>query len=190
MMPNSLIRVGDWIPDVIVQLKYATADNITGSPFYRPEMPCLLEADTARMLVKAANELRTAGFRLKIWDAFRPASAHWHLWMVAGKDGFVAEPKPGKRWSWHCYGRAVDVTLATMEGLELPMPTGFDDFSSQAAADYVGADPQIRLRLSSLQAAMRQAGFQILAEEWWHFSNPVIPHPPEPLEWDVGEPKK
>jgi zinc D-Ala-D-Ala dipeptidase len=178
-----LLEVGPRIPDAIIELRYASGDNLTGAAFYPPGLPCLLERSTLEKTAQAAALLRAQGLRLKIWDAYRPAAAQQHLWKTAGKPGFVAQPKPGQRWSWHCYGRALDATLCDASGRELPMPTAFDDFSPAASSGYTGADPAVRDNLAKLQAAMAAAGLQKLGQEWWHFSNPIDPPPTAPLEW-------
>ena len=78
---------------------------------------------------------------------------------------------PRKKWSKHCYGRAVDVTLTDAAGRKLEMPSAFDDFSKKAAAAYTGTDASVRKRIGLLQKAMTSAGFSIYADEWWHFND-------------------
>ena len=78
---------------------------------------------------------------------------------------------PRKKWSKHCYGRAVDVTLVDLSGKEQEMPSAFDDFTKQAAAAYAGQDRVVKRNLARLQQAMTSAGFSIYGDEWWHFND-------------------
>ncbi len=129
----------------------------------------------------AQTILRAQGYSLKIWDSYRPPEAHWLIWKHFGATGYVHEPGYEGRWSWHCYGRAVDVTLLDRYGAELPMPSDFDDFSPRAWS-YSQLHPKpLKENLHILQDAMKEAGFRSLDTEWWHFSDPL----PEPLPQPV-----
>ena len=79
---------------------------------------------------------------------------------------FVAAPSGGG--SWHSWGVSVDVTLVDLAGRERPMPTDFDDFTDAAKSDYRGGDPLIAANVKMLHAAMKNAGFKGLRDEWWH----------------------
>ena len=166
-----LIPVQEAVPGIWVDQRYTTPRNITGSPFYPPALPCLIHRDTAAKLAWAQNLLADSGYQLKIWDAYRPPESHLFLFKKFGQSGYVHEPGFEGRWSYHCYGRAVDVTLLDSNGQELPMPSGFDDFSDHAWAAYLNGDPEITARLRTLQSAMMRAGFSMLDREWWHFSD-------------------
>ena len=114
--------------------------------------------------------IRDRGYSLKIWDAYRPPAAHLRLWQRTGRSGYVADPRWG--WSKHCSGRAVDVTLTSAEtGKELKMPSKFDDFSKDAASNYIGPDFEVLRRVTALRRAMLDAGFVGIDMEWWHFEN-------------------
>ena len=114
--------------------------------------------------------MKQHGYRIKVWDAYRPPSAQLVLWDASGHDDrFVANPfsKP----SQHSCGTAVDVTLVTSSGQEVKMPTGFDSFTPEAAAMYHHPDAEVMKRKHILQRAMLEAGFFPLPNEWWHFTN-------------------
>ena len=170
---HGMVSVQEAVPGIWVDQRYRTERNITGAPFYPAELPCLLHQDTAAKLAKAQKLLNGRGYQLKIWDAYRPAESHMVLWNKFGMTGYVHEPGFEGRWSWHCYGRAVDATLLDSAGRELQMPTDFDDFSSNAWAAYKGSNKDVRDRLRILQWAMQKAGFEFLNSEWWHFADPV-----------------
>lgn len=163
------------VPDVVVDLRYATPGNVAKRPLYPADMPCLIERRTGQQLAQAAREVAKHGYRIKIWDAYRPPQSHLALWKAVPNGNYVSAPSV--TLSMHCAGAAVDMTLVDASGRELKMPTGFDHFSPAAAADYTGGDPEIAANLSVLQTAMRRAGFSTMRTEWWHFWNPsATPH--------------
>jgi len=164
-----LLPVQGNAPGIVVDLKYATPDNITTRALYPPDMPCLLHPMTLARLKRAQKTLRRQGLGLKIWDAYRPPEAHLELWQFSKASDFVVPPEKGP--SLHCYGVAVDVTLIDKQGRPLMMPTGHDEFSPAAASNYTGDNPAIRRNLETLQKAMKKAGFSTINSEWWHFVN-------------------
>ncbi len=149
----------------VIDLRYATADNFTGQAIYSKAV-CLLQRATAEKLAAAQREFAEHGYRIKIWDAYRPLSAQKVLWEVVGDPAFVADPAKG---SIHNRGAAVDVTLVDEDGNELPMPTGFDDFSEKAAIDYDGCTPEEARNRDFLGEIMVKHGFVRYRAEWWHF---------------------
>ena len=159
------------IPDAVLDLRYATANNLTGAPLY-PVARCWLRADPAARLVDAATTLRARGHRLVLWDCYRPSSVQHELWRRVPDPRFVARPKDdasGKPigGSVHSRGGAVDVSLADPSGQLRSMPTDHDAFSRTARGD--DARGATRDYLADLRAAMIGAGFAPIATEWWHF---------------------
>lgn len=168
-LPGNLVNVRDIDPTIAIDLRYASAGNFTGRPLYPPDMPCLAHRDTAEKLRRANTYLKERGYRLKIWDAYRPPAAQRKLFAAMPDGDYVAHPHVS--WSRHCYGAAVDVTLAARGGEALAMPSTFDDFSEKAGSFYTGNDETIRDRLLLLQDAMVKAGFEAFIHEWWHFND-------------------
>ncbi len=168
-----LIPVQQAAPGVVVDLRYATRNNLTGKPLYPPEMPCLIHRSTGGKLKRAQQALARQGFGLKVFDAYRPPEAQQALWNKAQDPNYVVPPSV--TWSRHCSGTAVDVTLVDANGRELRMPTGFDHFGPEAASAYIGSDLEIRRNLTLLQQAMIDAGFSKIRSEWWHFVDPFPP---------------
>ncbi len=171
---------------VVVDLRYATAENITGSPLYPADMPCLLRASTAVKLAKAHAALRAQGCGLKVWDAWRPLEAHRRLYAAKAKTNLFQNPAHG--WSRHCGGIAVDVTLVDRKGRELPMPSGFDETLAASTLQQRLSDPVIQQNLRLLNNAMTAAGFKALPDEWWHFDDLDFLYEPIPvvLSKDIG----
>ncbi len=150
---------------LLLDIRYATADNFTGRRIY-PSARAFLQREAADALLQADRLLRAKGYRLKIWDAYRPLSAQKILWSIMPDERFVANPKLG---SMHNRGMAVDVTLTDLSGKDLPMPTAYDDFSEKAGRDYALLPEQAKRNRGLLRQAMEQAGFRGIPSEWWHF---------------------
>jgi D-alanyl-D-alanine dipeptidase len=165
---SQLVEIRKVDPTIVIELRYASANNFVHRPIYPPEMPALVRASVAQRLIVAQNYLNERGYGLKIWDAYRPQSAQRELYKAMGNRSYVADPT-GERGSYHTRGVAVDATLVDRAGKEVAMPTGFDNFTPAAMLAYRGADPLVRFNLTMLQKAMARAGFYGLRTEWWHF---------------------
>ena len=131
-------------------------------------MPALVRPSVAAKLASAQNYLQVRGFRLKIWDAYRPKEAHEQLWQFLPNNDFVANPADGMG-SLHTWGVAVDATIVYLNGQSVEMPTDFDEFTPAAMLHYIGPNASVREHLHILQRAMAQAGFMGMRTEWWHF---------------------
>lgn len=142
--PSALVPVADYAPSVYVDLKYAGTDNFMGQAVYDFHEP-MLRRGTALRLARAQELLLAHGYSLKIWDAWRPLSAQFKMWQVCPDDDYVADPTHGGS-SKHNRGSAVDVTLVTAAGEDLPMPTAFDDFAANPNRDYDKYGAQGRLQ--------------------------------------------
>lgn len=168
LQKDAFVRVSDHIPNVLVELIYATPDNFTGQRIYG-FTDAWLRWGTVQKLRAAAVELETMGYRLKIWDAFRPAAAQFALWEVCPDDTYVADPRRG--FSKHTRGFAVDVTLTDPEGREVVMPTAYDDFSVLAERSHPDWAPEAGENARLLEKIMEKHGFQGYIGEWWHFND-------------------
>ena len=165
---EDFVRVNDYIPDIVTDLKYGTPDNFTGQVIYEFQ-DVFLRYGTVMKLKAVSDELAQQGLRIKIWDGFRPVSAQFKLWEICPDDTYVANPNVG--YSNHSRGFAVDLTLVDAQGNELPMPTGFDDFSAGADRDYSDCDQQLADNARLLESVMEKHGFSGYWGEWWHFND-------------------
>ena len=184
---QGLVDVREFIPGIIVDQRYRREQNTTGRAVYPPEMPCLLRVETARKLAVAQAKLKAQGYQLAVWDAWRPPEAHLELLEEAEHPHLFRDPdKEG--WSGHCIGCAVDVTLLDKRGRYCAMPTGFDEHGEHTGYHYKGGSREIAFNLFRLQTAMHEAGFLILASEWWHFddNDPAVRSLPVVKAADVG----
>ena len=165
---GDFVKVATYIPDIVVDLRYATEENFTNQQIY-PFTDAWLRYGTVKKLMAVQEELKQLGYGLKIWDGFRPASAQFKLWAVCPDPTYVANPNKG--FSSHSRGNTVDITLVNADGTELVMPTGFDDFSKQADRDYSDCSQAAAENALLLEQLMINYGFKPYSGEWWHFSD-------------------
>lgn len=166
--PDQFVRVRDYIPDLVVELRYATAENFTGQVIYTFS-DAYLRYGTVCKLMQVQAELETLGLGLKLWDGFRPPSAQHKLWQICPDPTYVSDPNKG--YSNHSRGDTVDITLVTQSGEELEMPTGFDDFSSMADRNYSDCTDAAAKNARLLEQLMEKYGFSGYFGEWWHYAD-------------------
>lgn len=169
-------------PTIMVEAKYATADNFTGAPLPGYEANrALLRREAARALARVQKRARLEGFALKVFDGYRPVRATLAMveWTERSgrrdlvRDGYIASR------SRHNLGLAVDLTLIGGDGQELDMGTAFDTFSS--AAHTANATGEAATNRTLLVRLMEAEGFVNYEKEWWHFSYSVA----DPLRFDL-----
>ena len=167
-LTDPLIDLQALIPDAVLDIRYATKDNLTGRPLY-PFAAAFLRRSAADKLVKAAADLRSKKLRLVIYDAYRPLSVQKALWAAKPDARWVADPAKG---SSHNRAGAVDLALANEAGEALPMPSDFDEFGPRARHGAAGVPAEARRHAETLKAALTAAGFDSLDDEWWHYRDP------------------
>ena len=169
---SEFVLIREYIPDIVVDLKYATEDNFTGQVIYSFTEP-YARYGTVKKLQTAQAMLAPLGYGLKVWDAFRPVSAQYKLWEVCPDPTYVANPNNG--FSSHSRGNTVDITIIRLEdGSELTMPTGFDDFSAMANRDYSDCSQEARENAVLLEVIMTACGFKGYYGEWWHYTDETV----------------
>ena len=164
-----LVDIATVDPTIIIDLRYATEQNVTGHALYPRGTKALILPSVAQQLAGAQKYLRQFRYRLKIWDAYRSKEAQELLWKYAAKDQYVANPEKGFG-SMHSYGVSVDATMVDDWSQDVTMPTRFDEFTPQAMMGYTGHDPTVKQHLTLLQLAMAHNNFYGLRVEWWHFT--------------------
>jgi zinc D-Ala-D-Ala dipeptidase len=151
----------------VLDIRYATTNNFTKQRLYQ-DARCFLQPATARKLAAVEEELRPLGLRLKLFDCYRPLSVQRKMWAIVPDERYVANPAQGSR---HNRGAAVDLTLVRENGAELPMPTGYDDFSERAHRSYTRLPEEALGNRALLERVMTEHGFVGLPTEWWHFDD-------------------
>ena len=167
--PGGLVEARARVPGLVVELRYATEDNFLGRAVYPEGARCLLLPGVVERLVRVAGALEAHGFHLKAWDCYRPIHVQWAMWKLVPRKGYVADPRTGSN---HNRGGAVDVTLVTLDGAPVEMPTPFDTFGPAAHHGSTAGTAQARANRETLRQAMVDAGFRPNRMEWWHYDAP------------------
>jgi len=163
-----LVDVEKVVPGIVLDIRYATTNNFTGQQLY-PIAKCVLREKTAAKLGEVQIELAGMGLGLKLFDGYRPLSVQRKMWAIFPNQDYVADPKKGSR---HNRGAAVDLTLIRLpDGVELLMPTHYDEFTPKAHRDYMKLDAEAIRNRELLEQVMSRHGFVGLPTEWWHFDD-------------------
>ena len=158
------------IPGLTLDLKYATDDNFMHQKLYPSPKSTFLRKPAADSLKKVLCELHKLNLSIKIFDAYRPYSVTEKMWKIVKDNRYAADPAKG---SGHNRGVAVDLTLINWKTKkELPMGTGFDNFSDTAHASFIDLDDEVLKNRNILKSVMEKYGFIQLSTEWWHFYLP------------------
>lgn len=169
---DEYVLVNKYIPDIYVELMYATDNNFTGVRIY-DFTDAYLRYGTVKKLANVQKELKEQGYSLKIWDAYRPFEAQQKLWEVYPDPNYVANPANGMKK--HNLGGTVDITMVAADGSIISMPTEFDDFSLKADRNYSDIDNEEAVKnVMILQNAMENNGFTGYQGEWWDYSDTVV----------------
>lgn len=163
-----LVEVVKLDPAIKVDIRYASTNNFLGTPFY-DEPRAFLQRPAAEALARVNSKLRPQGYGVIIHDAYRPWYVTKMFWDAtpADKKKFVADPSKG---SIHNRGCAIDLSLYDLKtGQEVQMPSGYDEMSERAYADYAGGTVEERRQRDLLRREMESEGFQVYPWEWWHF---------------------
>ncbi len=150
---------------VLIDLRYATSDNITGQPVYARQA-AFLNAEAAELLARAIALAGALGYRLRIFDAYRPTEAQWVLWNHTPDPNFLADPRRG---SPHSRGAAVDLTLVDADGHDLDMGTAFDAFTPLSHHGRLDISVTAQRNRALLLGLMTAAGWDFYRNEWWHY---------------------
>ena len=163
-----LVDLSVIFPSLHIDLKYATADNITGAPIYR-EARCLLHTEAVTALAKSISIAQLAGLQLVVYDAYRPQQAQAILWNACPDPQYVVDVAIGSN---HSRGTAIDVTLMDDRGHLLDMGASFDEMHDRSHAWHPSVPPAAQRNRLLLNAIMFGGGFVGINSEWWHFELP------------------
>ena len=165
---DGLVCIQNVDSTILIDLRYASENNFTKQQVY-PVSIAVLRKETAQKLADANREFYKLGFKIKVWDAYRPPSVQKIFWALIHDDRYVANPNKGG--SKHNRGGAVDITLVDLHGKELVMPSEFDDFSEKADPNGPFMTAEAKVNVGHLQRVMIKNGFTPYEHEWWHFDD-------------------
>ena len=159
-----------FIPDIEVFQIFSTDNNICHEPLYENPVP-VLRMETVKKLKKAAEKFAADGYRIKIYDAYRPKSVQFKLFDVIRIAAYISNPYNGKA-SNHNRAAAVDMTLIGPDGNELSFPTPmhtFEKISYRESRDQWTEEQ--RNNVDYMTDVMKSCGFTTITSEWWHFND-------------------
>ncbi|AKQ47082.1 hypothetical protein TH63_17855 [Rufibacter radiotolerans] len=163
---HELVELASYVPGVVLDIKYATADNLVGEPVYTLAT-AYARKPVADALRKIQADLKPLGLGLKIFDGYRPYQVTVHFYEKIKDTVYVASPRNGSR---HNRGCAMDVTLVRLkDGQELEMPTAYDATIPRAHANFKDVPRKVKKNRELLKKTMQRHGFTVYAEEWWHY---------------------
>lgn len=167
MEQHNLVNLKEYIPNLLFDIRYATTNNFTEKEVYISNN-CYLHIDAAKKLLKAKDYAQKLGYKIKIFDAFRPQEAQHILWNHTPDDNFLANPERG---SPHSRGVAVDLTLVDTKTMkEVEMGTEFDAFTPLSYHNEVqNISPKAVSNRMILLGIMTASGFDHYMNEWWHY---------------------
>jgi len=177
---SDFVRLKDLSPDFVYELKYATPDNFLKQAVYDCG-ECYLRKSTAEALVKANEAFKQLGYRIKLFDCYRPLSVQKKMWKILPGTHYVANPAKGSK---HNRGAAVDLTLVDAQGKELNMGTPFDFFGKEAHHTYTEHPKEVLENRKLLKETLDKFNFKSIYSEWWHYEfRPEMQSKVENFEW-------
>jgi len=163
---TTFVSLKDYSQDFVYDMKYATADNFLKAKVYDCA-ECYLRLKTVKALIEANAEFIKMGYKIKLFDCYRPLDIQKRMWKIVSNPSYVADPSKG---SIHNRGGAVDITLVDFNGKELNMGTTFDFFGIEASHNYQNFSQEILKNRRLLKKIMRNHGFNSFDSEWWHYN--------------------
>ena len=191
---SDFVLLTDAVPDAILEIRYYGTYNFVGTRIDGYEAPiAMLTKKAAEALKAVSDDVMAKGYRLKIYDAYRPQKAvdHFVRWAADVADttmkycfypnldkSVLFEQEYIMEKSGHTRGSTVDLTLFDMAtGKELDMGGTFDWFGEESHPDYRGITDEQYAHRMILRTAMLSHGFKPLDSEWWHFTLADEPYP-------------
>jgi D-alanyl-D-alanine dipeptidase len=163
---TTFVNLKAYSDDFVYDMKYATADNFLKSKVYDCA-ECYLRFKTAKSLIQANYIFMKSGFKIKIYDCYRPIDVQKKMWAIVPNATYVANPVKG---SIHNRGGAVDITLVDKDSKELDMGTSFDFFGIEASHDYKNLSSDVIKNRKLLKKIMLENNFTSFDSEWWHYN--------------------
>nr|WP_314287400.1 M15 family metallopeptidase [uncultured Capnocytophaga sp.] len=181
---DDFVRLKDLSPDFVFDLKYATPDNFLKQAVYECG-ECYLRKSTAQALLKANENFKQLGYRIKLFDCYRPLEVQKKMWKILPGTHYVANPAKGSK---HNRGAAVDLTLVDKQGKELDMGTPFDFFGKKAHHSYTQLPQKVLENRKLLKEILDKYNFKSIYSEWWHYEyRPEMQSKVENFQWQCDD---
>lgn len=164
---ETLVNLEELSTEFVYEIRYATPNNFIGETLYECAK-CLLRPEVAQALLEANQYFCEKGYRIKIYDCYRPLDVQKKMWAKVPRPTYVGNPYGNG--SVHNRGAAVDMTLETLEGCYVEMGSDYDFFGKAAHIDNYNFSAETLANRKLLFEGMRKFGFAPIRTEWWHFS--------------------
>ncbi|MDI5949984.1 M15 family metallopeptidase [Flavobacterium yafengii] len=163
---TTFVNLEEYSQDFVYDMKYATTDNFLKAKVYDCA-ECFLRLKTVTALVEVNKKFLEKGYKIKIFDCYRPLDIQKKMWKIVSNPEYVANPAKG---SIHNRGGAVDITLVDSNEKELDMGTSFDFFGVEASHNYPKVSEEVKQNRILLKTIMTNSGFNFFDSEWWHYN--------------------
>lgn len=164
---NTLVNLRDLSTEFSYEIRYATPNNFIGETLYDCA-ECLLQPEVAQALLLANQYFCEKGYRIKIYDCYRPLDVQKFMWSKYPRPGYVGNPYGNG--SIHNKAAAVDITIETLDGCYVEMGSDYDYFGKEAHIDNYNLSKEVLANRKILFDGMRKFGFKTIRTEWWHFN--------------------
>lgn len=163
---TTFVNLNNYSSEFVFDMKYATEDNFLKAKVYQCA-ECYLRLKTVKALIIANEKFIKKGYKIKLFDCYRPLDIQKKMWQIVSNPNYVADPKKG---SIHNRGGAVDISLIDLNGKELDMGTPFDFFGIEASHNFENLSMNVKNNRKLLKKIMIKSGFKFFESEWWHYN--------------------
>lgn len=197
---TNFAEISSVIDDAAFDIRYYSTNNFTGNKIQGYKAPkAYLTKEALNALAKAAEDLRSQGYRILVWDSYRPQKAvdNFVMWINdhndAGDKSFYPDLQKADLLSGnyvaaksgHTRGSTIDLTIITKDGSSVDMGGTFDLFSEVSHPDYQDLTDEQKNNRKILHDAMVKAGFSGIDSEWWHFTLKDEPYKDTYFDFDI-----
>lgn len=166
------VDIKDYSNKFLFDFRYATTNNFLKQKVYDCEK-CLLRYGTLKKLLAAQKDFEELGYKVILFDCYRPHDVQKKMWEIFPNTSYVADPAKG---SIHNRGGAIDLTLADKNSNELDMGSAFDHFGVESHHNYENFSFEIKQHRKVLKTIMEKHGLKSIPKEWWHYQDDVTPY--------------
>lgn len=163
---STFVNLKNYSQDFVYDMKYAISENFLKAKVYDCAT-CILRFKTVKALLNANAAFIKKGYKIKIFDCYRPLDVQKKMWEIVPNPSYVADPSKG---SIHNRGGAVDISLVKINGDSIDMGTKFDFFGIEASHNFKNLSKKVKANRKLLKTTMISNGFAIFESEWWHYN--------------------
>ncbi len=164
--PEDLVKISDYIPNIFIDLRYSGTNNVLGQKIYNYQ-DAYLRYGTVKKLKNVQSELEQEGLSLKIWDAYRPLDAQNTLSLILPDYA----TSPTEAYTAFNYGATLSLTVVSLDGSEIPMPSDFDVSGKSSDRNFSDISADAAENATLLDTLMKKHGFEHYLAKWYRYSD-------------------